>query len=383
MLRQLLLTIAEWQLEVTKENWATARRRAVERGVHIASRTPTGYVRGDGGRLVPHPHDGPVIRALFDSKAAGASWADLCRLLDERGVVGPYKAAQWTQRAVSHIVANRVYLGEARHGEFVNQEAHEPLIDTDTWERAQNTRALPAGRSGAPALLAGLLRCAGCRHLMKPDRQRMRDGSLARIYRCRGHHASGTCPARAVVMGSVVEPWLVGEMFAQVRRMELERVDTDSEVGELHAVMEEAEAELAAFRDDERILSALGPDRFVEGLAKRAGRADEARAAFQHARAAAAPVGLADVEELRAAWDALEVAERQRILGAAIDTVFLRSVGQVNVPISDRALIFWRGQAPDGLPARGRRVPFASFDWPPDGPGMTRSEDVSERAGNR
>jgi hypothetical protein len=43
-----------------------------------------------------------------------------------------------------------------------------------------------------------------------------------------------------------------------------------------------------------------------------------------------------------------------------------------------RTWIFWRGQGPDDLPSRGRRLPLASFAWPddrPDQPGEALAEN--------
>lgn len=371
LMLRLVLSIAEWQLDVTRESWATARRRAVERGVHVASRTPTGYERDDGGRLIPHPTFGPAVRDVFARKAGGASWRDLTDLLDQRAVVGPYGASQWTTRAVSHIIANRVYLGEARSGEFVNRTAHEPLVDRQTWEAAQRTEALPAVRGAAPAVLSGLMRCAGCRHLMKPDHQRMRDGRKARIYRCRGHHAAGTCPSRAMVLGSIVEPWIDEQVRAHLADEEPIRgaseQASDDELDALLVEIERAEQDLDAFRDDERILGALGAARYVEGLQTRARRVDDLHAQAAVLRAATAGSGLL-VAGLLAAWDDLTVEERQRVYRGAVGAVMLRSVGQANVPIASRALILWRGEVPDDFPARGRRQPFEPFTWGDDAP---------------
>jgi hypothetical protein len=74
------------------------------------------------------------------------------------------------------------------------------------------------------------------------------------------------------------------------------------------------------------------------------------------------------------AWPSLTIAEKRRLLSAAIDAVFLRparGAGRV-VRIEERALILWRGQAPDDLPRRGRRVPLAPFSWPDESPADVR-----------
>ena len=109
-------------------------------------------------------------------RAAGESWGTIASHLSDKGVVGPYGARRWTARAAQHVVTNRVYLGEARSGQHVNRDAHPPIIDRATWEAAQVAHGTTT-RSGTPALLTGLLRCAGCRYLMKPGKMTDRRGS--------------------------------------------------------------------------------------------------------------------------------------------------------------------------------------------------------------
>jgi hypothetical protein len=63
------------------------------------------------------------------------------------------------------------------------------------------------------------------------------------------------------------------------------------------------------------------------------------------------------------AWAGLGAAEKRTLLTASVDAVMVRRTG-ANVAVADRALLLWRGQAPDDFPRRGHRVPLASFIWP-------------------
>ena len=62
LVRNVMLSLAEWQLGVIRENWTTARAHAVERGVHISATPIYGYTRGPEGRLEPDPVTAPVVR---------------------------------------------------------------------------------------------------------------------------------------------------------------------------------------------------------------------------------------------------------------------------------------------------------------------------------
>lgn len=353
---------AELELERIRESWSTAREKAVSRGVHVASRTPTGYVRGEGGRLERGPGADEVGR-VFAAKAAGASWNELSRIM--AGIATPYGGRNWTAGTLKNLIANRVYLGEARSGEFVMPGAHPALVDEATWRAAQHLRG-PHIPGRGEALLSGLIRCGGCRHVMKSNRMRKRDDSIARIYSCRGKFAAGVCGDRPAVMASIVEPWVVEQFFDRVGEVEARGVRSDRRLDEARAEHAAAAAELAAYRDSEAV-AILGQEAFAGGLRTRAASVREAGDRVDELQREAGVAELGGVVRLRESWEDLAVSERRQLLASAIDAVFLRRVGQANVPISSRALVLWSGEAPDDLPGRGHgrwSAEIRPFDWP-------------------
>jgi DNA invertase Pin-like site-specific DNA recombinase len=356
----IMLALARMERRRIGDNWAVAQEKAVARGVHVASATPTGYQRRDDGLLEPHPDHAPAITALFRMRAAGASWGALVDHMNRENVAGPYGALNWTTRAVQHILANRAYLGEARYGEHRNPDAHQPLTDRSTWELAQVAKGAPTVRSSQPALLAGLLRCAGCRHVMKPDTMRLHDGTKARIYRCRGKHSVGVCGDRSSTMERVIAPLVEARFFHEVGELAARSVELTADIEQLEDAALKAEADLTAFRDDERIAGALGPERYVDGLAKRAAAADRAQRALAEARGKAGSVPLnVDLHEI---WGDLETAEKQKLLMSVFDCIVLRSAPSRATPIEDRVTFIPRGEAPDDLPRRGKRFPLRAWD---------------------
>lgn len=363
----MLLALGELELDRIRESWATAQRLAVERGVHVASRPPTGYRRGEDGRLELAKRDAAVVGDVFRRRAQGAPLSDLARLLSERKVRGPYDNPHWTAAAVSKLLRNRAYTGEARSGVHVKAGAHPPIVTEAEWQAAQGGRSVSPLRSREGALLAGLLRCAGCRYVMKPDTMRDRDGETVRIYRCRGDHAAGRCPARSAVMGRIIEPYVVARFLDELvpggtlARGKAERRELD----DLRVRLAEAERELEAWVTEPALI-ALGRDLYVSGLEARQKAVDEARKALVETDVDDGLDALDEVD-LRELWPTLGVVEQRRLLALGIDAVMLRR-GHV---LDERALVLWRGEAPDDLPSRGRRVPLAPFAWPDDLPGDT------------
>lgn len=360
-MQNLMLVFAEFELDRVRENWREARRRAVERGVHVSSRTPTGYERGADGILIPGA-SAPKIAEIFNARSAGASWSELAKIMD--GVPSPYGSTIWTNRALSHLVKNRAYLGEARSGDFHLADAHEPLVEAEIWQAAQRPAGAPSPAKGT-TLLSGLLRCAGCRYCMKPTKMKTRRGERVRMYHCRGRRSAGVCERRSAVLGSVVEPWVVERFFAQIDSLGAMRENSSSGIAKAQKRRDGAERELVAYRD-ESLIDVIGSEAYLDGLRIRAAALDEAEAALARARDDAGLAEIPDVATLRETWPDLTIPEQRQLLSAAIDCIFLRSVDQANVPVSDRALILWRGEAPSSLPGPGRRIgELTPYEWTP------------------
>ena len=101
----ILTLIAELELERIKGAWETAVRHAVERGVHISARIPTGYKRQKDGRLIRAEPAASIVAEAFRKRATGTSWAELARFRPSTG------NKHWSKYGVSGLIKNPVYLG--------------------------------------------------------------------------------------------------------------------------------------------------------------------------------------------------------------------------------------------------------------------------------
>jgi site-specific DNA recombinase len=359
---------AEEELEQRRVQWDASQANAVKNGIHIASKVPTGYRRRGDRRLEPHPEYGGAIHELFQRKVAGQGLTALATFLDEVGVVGPYRNRRWTPSAISKILRNPVYLGEARSGKHVNSDAHEPLVSRALWEAAQNNGpGVPSPRNGDGLVLSGLVRCAGCRYIVKPDKMTARNGEKLGLYRCRVHHAAGKCKTPASVLARLLDPYVERQFLAAIgpNGPLAEAMADTAAVDDAARILEDAEHDYEAFRDAAGIAK-ISAESFAAGLEVRAHRVDDARRALGEVKRQVERMGVLPETSgaLLEAWPGLTVAERRSLIAATVDAVMLRPVGRRNVPVAERTLILWRGEAPDGLPRRGRRVPLAPFAWP-------------------
>jgi site-specific DNA recombinase len=357
---QITLALAELERSRIRENWIVAQQRAVDRGVHITPRVPVGYKREDDRRLLIDPNAAEAITEAFAMRAAGVRLGVIADMLNDRGVRTSY-GGRWIGQTVDRMLRNRVYLGEARGqgGVAPLAGAHEALVTEAVFAGAPQPRAI--GPRRAESLLAGILRCAGCRYSMTKSGQR----GIAHQgrYRCRVEHTAGRCPAPTAVHPHVIEGWVI-EQFLDVLADDSPMIEVAAlnvTVEPLRRSVEHAEAELAAWRDDTGLVD-LGRDVYIDGLQARMQRRDMAHENLQEA--------LADIDSaaafehaiaLRDEFPHLPTQEQRLLLTSTIDVVFLRR-GRIH--ISNRALILWRGQGPTDLPRRAKPSPIRSFGFP-------------------
>src|SRR3954462_10247074 len=119
-----------------------------------------------------------------------------------------------TASGVRALLRNRVYLGELRVGRHVNMAAHEPLVTEPQWEAAQSSVSRPArSRTRETALLAGLVRCQACGHVMS------RSLTASLVYSCHGRSSGGRCPSPTAITAALID-----DHVSRIARHELERL---------------------------------------------------------------------------------------------------------------------------------------------------------------
>lgn len=155
-----------------------------------------GYDKGPNGTWIINPEQAEMVRYMFERFISGASCCAIARELNAMGkqtVMG----CSWRADAVLYILHNEKYVGDCENQKYITRnflthqttrnsgEAakyyvhghHVPIIDRDTWQRAQamlNPKAptgdqsvVPGNRCGARAPVFSCLRC-GVLHNGKP-----------------------------------------------------------------------------------------------------------------------------------------------------------------------------------------------------------------------
>jgi DNA invertase Pin-like site-specific DNA recombinase len=327
-----LLAFAELELEQRRDSWATAQRHALERGVYPGS-TPIGYLRDDDGRMIPNPATAPAVRKLFDRRLAGDSWSELARMLDRE--LPRDDGTPWRASTVADLVTTPLNIGRLERtigGERVAvDDAHEPLVSRAVWEAVANGRANVNGavHRDEPAMLAGLVRCAGCGGPM--SRAGNGKGRLsAKGERLRYDHyiCLRRCPQAARMSVRPVDEYVLAEVLEHLARSAAvgasRRREDDVKTAERE--LERAESELAAYVSAVSALD-LGEAAFARGARERRARVNESRRALADAAAKVCVRGPSHadlVDQLPTMSDR----DKNRLLRTIVDRVLVKKAGQ-------------------------------------------------------
>jgi site-specific DNA recombinase len=375
--RSIFLATAEWERERIGENWTAAQKSAVERGVHISRHVPPGYKRGSGGRLEPAPKHGKTISKAYKLAAHGSAPAAIARYLTERGLPsGNNGHTNWKSSRIKRLLANRVYLGEARYGEITNAQAHEPLTDETTWLLAQRKAATPTPSATSTYLLSGLVRCASCSHAMRPQKARAKTvGS----YRCATETTSSRCPHPSSISMNRLEDYVFEQVTERFFLREHETAERPDDA-EARAALDEARqavAEVEALREE------LHPKAYAQALSKAMNDVDRAERELTSRTSltnldpeglaeAALPQVEAEMRRVQAGGRVLEGLDATGIrllrawIARDVRAVFVRPAASRSktLPIEDRVKIVWREDEEHlELPQRGERFAPRAYTW--------------------
>jgi DNA invertase Pin-like site-specific DNA recombinase len=303
---------------------ADRRRQTVEERIWRQRQVPLGYrFKGpavDGRfkhaarRLVPS-EDAPKVRRAFRDKAAGVP---LVRIADRLGM---------TPNGVRQLLRNRVYLGELHDGDNVNPRAYKPIVTVAEFEAAQLDSARPARSGGEPALLAGLVRCASCGHIMR------RSGGTFHSYRCHGRHSGVRCPAPAAIACDALDEHVMGVALRQLRRLRVSERE-GAAADQAQQKLRDAELELKTYLEAVSAVD-VGAEAFAAGASKRRDDVEAARGELRRAKA---------VEPVLPAGAVLTTAERNRVLRGLLSFIAVAPVGRGRkVPVAERVRVVAAG----------------------------------------
>lgn len=180
----LIERIIEWMDEFYSLRLSEEVKRSMtlnaKNGVPQAT-PPFGY-HCENKTFIPVPEEAEIVREIFERFNSGESMFAISRDFNMRGIK-THRGTSFENRTIEYILRNPVYIGKLRWNpsgktrrNFDNEELiiadgkHEPIIDADTWNFAQNRIAEQKSKwkyHGRPSWdrkhwLCGIVRCAEC-----------------------------------------------------------------------------------------------------------------------------------------------------------------------------------------------------------------------------
>ena len=307
------------------------REKALQGG--WPGRAPFGYanLRDETGRafIAPHEDEAPVVRELFRLYARGdTSLSELAELATGRGMLGR-RGRPLSKATIQVILRERAHLGLVRWRDEYLPGLHEPLVDSETFERVQALLGRGRRRSvrsrRAEELFTGLLKCGHCGCSVLTYRPTGRNGTVYTYYRC--SFAKGRCPEknlREEVIDGQVEEYLrrlhfpsdvLDSLREAVREAtRVERRDAEVALGRLTAQQRKLENRLRVAYED-RVDGRISPTEYD----KRAGEwkaqltdLEEEAAALKRADRGSLEDGITLLELVRRAPELYSAASRER-----------------------------------------------------------------------
>ena len=312
--RNIMLAIAEDELERLTEGWTASRKEATDKGLHMA-KAPVGYLREDR-RLVLDPATWKVINAAFKKAAEDGLHAAMAHLEKQM----PSK--RWRKSDVRRVLSNRVYLGEHHNG----GPSHAPITDPVTWQAAQTKPRDRKTNGDYP--LSHVATCGKCGAGMTGG-AKTNKGVTTRKMNCSG---CGGCSIGADALEEYVRDALRSDGPYEYLRS----VSAAEGLDEARDELERAETERSQYNQDAEIRELVGRKEFFAGVRARQARVDEAASrvrtlARQEAETERlpGPEQLDDPKKLKAAL-------------TVFTTIVVQPVGRgKKVDIDDRVTLDW------------------------------------------
>lgn len=140
-----LLSFAQFEREVTGERIRDKIAASKRKGLWMGGVVPLGY-RVEARKLVIDPPEAELVRSIFERYLEVGSVPALQRALRADGVVSRRRTLSsgreiggtpFTNGPLSHLLRNRVYLGEINHKGISHPGEHQPIISSKLFDDVQ------------------------------------------------------------------------------------------------------------------------------------------------------------------------------------------------------------------------------------------------------
>ena len=156
-----LAALAQAESQFRSENIKFGIRHRMRSGKAVLNHTRfLGYTKGPDGILQIVPEEAEIVRKIFDLYIQGSGVRKIKRYLEDHGIKTVTGKTEWSTSTIDRMLNNEKYVGEVRmqktyisdfltgkreknEGQldtYLIENAHEPIIDRETFELVQKMR---------------------------------------------------------------------------------------------------------------------------------------------------------------------------------------------------------------------------------------------------
>ena len=374
ILEGMLESLAEFYSANLSQNVLRGQRETIAKGRWCGGNVPYGYQPVDG-RLVEDPRTAPIIREVFKRYASGEQKRSIIDDLNARGI-RTSRGKPLTMASFQTALKNTTYIGQHKWNGEVIEGCADPLIDEETFYKAQGyikrrAHAPAAAKAKVEYQLQGKAFCGMCGARMIGESGYGKVGRQYHYYTCATRKKSKSCAKRNEKKGFI--EWYVVEQTVEYV-LSPDRIDTiaasvvaeyekefnDSAIKELERQLDRIEADLNTLVDELLVVPKSAKPRIYERLELLEAQKADLEMDLSRLRIANR---IRYTEEEVKAWmkqfckgDPLDEEFRKRIIDVFINSIYL---------YDDKVIIFYNIKS-------GKQVSFIdlceSLEDPPDPP---------------
>ncbi len=134
LLRNIMLTFAQFERELTSERTKDKMLERTKRGLYNGGFAPCGYKR-ENKKLIINKKEAEIVRMIFKTHIETGSVVEVYDLLKEKNIKNR-QGKPFYKTALGFLLKNPVYAGKVKHNNQIYQGIHEPIISEEIFEMA-------------------------------------------------------------------------------------------------------------------------------------------------------------------------------------------------------------------------------------------------------
>lgn len=166
LMESIIEGMAEYYSKELSQKILRGKKETAKKLRFPGGKVPFGFTVDENRHYIPDPKTAPMVVDMFRRYASGVLIREIVddlnlkQIATSSGLAFPYET-------VRKIFRNEIYIGTYKSGEFTQENAFEPIIDMETWERVQkimesNKRNPAKSKAKEPYFLSGKIVCGCC-----------------------------------------------------------------------------------------------------------------------------------------------------------------------------------------------------------------------------